>query len=84
VRQKENGAKDDRKKHVSYNKLLEAIKDMKEWKEVNQILFNLLGGYCGKKPEQVMKDATRDFWLSADEAVKYGIIDEVVLKKKKK
>jgi ATP-dependent Clp protease protease subunit len=58
--------------------------DMKEWKEVNQILFNLLGGYCGKKPEQVMKDATRDFWLSADEAVKYGIIDEVVLKKKKK
>ena len=58
--------------------------DMKEWEEVNKILFDLLGGYCGKKPEQVMKDATRDFWLSADEAVKYGIIDEVVLKKKKK
>lgn len=58
--------------------------DMKEWEDVNKILFDLLGGYCGKKPEQVMKDATRDFWLSADEAVKYGIIDEVVLKKKKK
>ncbi len=58
--------------------------DMKEWEEVNKILFDLLGGYCGKKPEQVMKDATRDFWLSADEAVKYGIIDEVVLKKEKK
>ena len=58
--------------------------DMKEWKEVNQILFDLLGGYCGKKPEQVMKDATRDFWLSAEEAVKYGIIDEVVVKKEKR
>jgi len=58
--------------------------DMQEWEEVNKILFDLLGSYCGKKPEQVMKDATRDFWLSADEAVKYGIIDEVVLKKEKK
>lgn len=58
--------------------------DMQEWEEVNKILFDLLGGYCGKKPEQVMKDATRDFWLSAEEAVKYGIIDEVVLKKEKK
>ena len=27
-----------------------------------------------------MKDATRDFWLSAEEAVEYGIIDEVVKK----
>jgi ATP-dependent Clp protease protease subunit len=58
--------------------------DMKEWKEVNQILFNLLGDYCDKSPEQVMKDATRDFWLSANEAVEYGIIDEVILKKDKK
>jgi ATP-dependent Clp protease protease subunit len=55
--------------------------DMQEWEEVNKILFDLLGGYCGKKPEQVMKDATRDFWLSAEAAVKYGIIDEVVTKK---
>ena len=55
--------------------------DMQEWEECNKILFDLLGGYCGKKPEQVMKDATRDFWLGADAAVKYGIIDEVVVKK---
>ena len=25
-------------------------------------------------PEKVMKDATRDFWLNAEEALKYGII----------
>jgi ATP-dependent protease ClpP protease subunit len=30
----------------------------------------------------VMKDASRDMWLSADEALKYGIIDKVVKKKK--
>tara|TARA_B100000780_G_scaffold256674_1_gene205987 strand:+ start:261 stop:929 length:669 start_codon:yes stop_codon:yes gene_type:complete len=52
--------------------------DMKEWKKVNDTLFELLGEYCGKKPERVAKDATRDFWLNAQEAVKYGIIDEII------
>ena len=55
--------------------------DWMEWQKVNKELFNLLGEYCGKKPEQVMKDATRDFWLNAEEAVKYGIIDEVIKRK---
>jgi ATP-dependent Clp protease protease subunit len=55
--------------------------DMIEWQKINQELFELLGKYCGKKTEQVKKDATRDFWLKADEAVKYGIIDGVILKK---
>jgi len=55
--------------------------DWKNWQDVNKELFVLLGEYCGKKPEIVMKDATRDFWLNADEAVKYGIIDEVIKRK---
>ena len=57
--------------------------DWAEWQKVNHELFVLLGKYCGKKPEQVKKDATRDFWLSAEEAVKYGIIDEIIIKKPK-
>ena len=55
--------------------------DWKNWQDVNKELFILLGEYCGKKPEAVMKDATRDFWLSATEAKKYGIIDEVIKKR---
>ena len=57
--------------------------DWAEWQKVNKELFNLLGGYCGKKPEQVMNDATRDFWLNAEEALKYGIIDEIVKSQRK-
>ncbi len=53
-----------------------------EWEKVNKILFELLGDFCGKPAEVVEKDATRDFWLSADEAVAYGIIDEVIRSKK--
>jgi ATP-dependent Clp protease protease subunit len=56
--------------------------DMVEWKKVNQILFDLLGGYCGKSAEDVMKDATRDLWLSSQEALEYGIIDEIISSKK--
>ena len=56
---------------------------MKEWEKTNQILFELLGEYCGKDAKQVMKDAQRDLWLSADEALKYGIIDEVIETKRK-
>lgn len=54
---------------------------MKEWRKINETLFGLLGEYCGKDPEQVKEDASRDFWLSADEAKDYGIIDEVVIKR---
>ena len=52
--------------------------DWQEWQKVNNELFVLLGSYCGKSAEQVKEDATRDFWLNAEEAVKYGIIDEVI------
>ena len=55
--------------------------DMVEWKKLNDILFELLGGYCDKPAEVVMKDASRDLWLSATDALEYGIIDEIVTKK---
>ena len=57
--------------------------NFEEWEKVNKILFELLGGYCGKDPKQVEQDATRDFWLDAQEAVDYGIIDEIVVSKKR-
>jgi ATP-dependent Clp protease protease subunit len=55
---------------------------MKEWEKTNEILFELLGEYCGKTAKQVAKDAERDLWLSAEEALKYGIIDEIIQSKK--
>jgi ATP-dependent Clp protease protease subunit len=55
---------------------------MVEWEKINDTLFELLGGYCGKTAEQVKNDATRDLWLGAEEALSYGIIDEIVKKKK--
>jgi ATP-dependent Clp protease protease subunit len=56
--------------------------NFQEWEKVNKILFELLGEFCGKPSDVVEKDSTRDFWLSAEEAVAYGIIDEVIRTKK--
>jgi ATP-dependent Clp protease protease subunit len=56
--------------------------NFQEWEKVNKILFELLGEFCGKPADVVEKDSTRDFWLSAEEAVAYGIIDEVIRTKK--
>lgn len=55
---------------------------MSWWKRKNDRLFELLGKFCDKDPEQVKKDASRDLWLSSEEAKEYGIIDEVVKNKR--
>ncbi|MFN5335579.1 MAG: ClpP family protease [Bacteroidota bacterium] len=40
----------------------------------------ILAENCGKTLDQVMKDFDRDYWMNADEAVKYGIVDGVLEK----
>ena len=54
-----------------------------EGEKYNDKLFKMLGEYTDKTPEQVLKDAERDFWLSAEEAVAYGIVDGIVKNKPK-
>ena len=54
-----------------------------EGEKYNSKLFGMLGEYTNKTAEQVMKDAERDFWLSAEEAVEYGIVDSIIKNKPK-
>jgi ATP-dependent Clp protease protease subunit len=56
---------------------------LKEGEKYNDLLFGLLGQYTNKDPKQVMEDAQRDLWLSAEEAVAYGIVDSVIKNKTK-
>jgi ATP-dependent Clp protease protease subunit len=64
------------------------IQDMRislqEAEKYNELLFGLLGQYTDKDPKQVMKDASRDKWLSSEEAKAYGIIDNIITNKKVK
>jgi len=66
----------------AYGNIQDARINFEEWEKTNKILFELLGEFCDKDPEQVTKDSERDFWLSAEEALNYGIIDEIIKPKK--
>jgi len=47
-------------------------------------LYELIAKHTGKKISQIMKDADRDRFFSAEEAVEYGIIDEIILPEREK
>ena len=45
-------------------------------------LNNMLASHCGRSVEDVTRDTDRDNFMSAEEAKAYGLIDEVLLRKK--
>lgn len=47
-------------------------------------LNNILSLHTGKPVEQVEKDADRDYYMTAEEALAYGLVDEVVRSRKEK
>ena len=47
--------------------------------EINQILAT----HTGQSLERIQKDTDRDYFMSAQEAKAYGLVDEVILTKKK-
>ncbi|MBM4152227.1 MAG: ATP-dependent Clp endopeptidase proteolytic subunit ClpP [Kiritimatiellaceae bacterium] len=53
----------------------------KEILRMKKRLNEILADHSGKPLKIVEKDTERDFFMSAEEAVKYGLIDEVVTKK---
>ena len=46
-------------------------------------LNKILANNTNKKVDQVEKDSDRDYYMTADEAKKYGIIDDIISKQKK-
>jgi ATP-dependent Clp protease protease subunit len=46
-------------------------------------LNKILASNTSKKIDQVEKDSDRDYWMTSDEAKKYGIIDDIISKQKK-
>ena len=52
----------------------------KQTRRVKEIGATILADNCGKTVEQIMKDFDRDYWMDADEAIKYGIVDKLINK----
>jgi ATP-dependent Clp protease protease subunit len=54
-----------------------------EWMfKIKRRLIGILSHHTGKTDAQVQTDSDRDYWMSAEEAKNYGLVDEVVKSRK--
>jgi ATP-dependent Clp protease protease subunit len=49
-----------------------------EAEKYNYILFKMLAENCGKTFDEVLEFSRRDRWYNSDEALQFGLIDEVI------
>ncbi len=51
------------------------------YKKLKGELYEIISRHSGQTVEKVETDADRDYWMKADEAKAYGMIDEVLMRK---
>ncbi|MDR1673740.1 MAG: ATP-dependent Clp endopeptidase proteolytic subunit ClpP [Bacteroidales bacterium] len=57
---------------------------VKEIIKMRHELYTILSNHTGKPVETIEKDSDRDYWMTAQEAKDYGLVDEVLERQKKK
>ncbi|MFN4122494.1 MAG: ATP-dependent Clp endopeptidase proteolytic subunit ClpP [Flavobacteriales bacterium] len=55
---------------------------VKEIQKLKKELYDIIASHSGQPFEKVERDSDRDYWMTADEAKEYGMIDEVLTRKK--
>ena len=53
---------------------------LKQMQELRKDLYSILSKHSGKTYKEIERDSDRDYWMRAEEAKTYGIIDEVLTK----
>lgn len=56
--------------------------DLREGLRLKKMLNEILAKNTGQKVETVERDSDRDNWMTADEAKKYGLVDNIIKAKK--
>ena len=56
--------------------------DAKEINSLKKELYEIISEKTGQVFDKVYKDSDRDYWMTADEALKYGMIDEIISSRK--
>ena len=53
----------------------------REIAKLKEELYTIISEHSGTPYDQVWKDSDRDYWMTAQEAVDYGMVDEVLVRK---
>lgn len=56
--------------------------EAREILKIKDELYDILSKHTGQSIEQITTDADRDHWFTAQEALEYGLIDEIFIKQK--
>src|SRR5690606_491734 len=54
--------------------------NLKEMLKLKDELYQIISSHSGQPFDKVYKDSERDYWMKAEEAKEYGMIDEVLTK----
>ena len=49
--------------------------------KTKDLLHNFMAEKTGQKISKIAKDMDRDFWIDAEDAVKYGLVDKIIKNK---
>ena len=49
--------------------------------KIKQEVYMIIAEHSGQDYEKVLKDGDRDFWMSAEEALAYGMVDQILTKR---
>ena len=55
----------------------------REIKKLKDELYNIIADHSGQPFEKVERDSDRDYWMTSQEALDYGMIDRILVKAKK-
>lgn len=53
-----------------------------EIEKIRKELYSILSEHTGQPVERIYADGDRDFWMNSQEALEYGMIDEILTKRK--
>lgn len=53
---------------------------LREGLRLKELLTDILAKRTGQKREKIKSDMERDYWMNAEEAVKYGLVDGIIEK----
>ncbi|MBT6746634.1 MAG: ATP-dependent Clp protease proteolytic subunit, partial [Flavobacteriales bacterium] len=56
----------------------------KEIQKLKKELYDIIAEHSGQTYDKVWADSDRDFWMTATEAKAYGMVDEVLIRDRKK
>lgn len=54
----------------------------REIQKLKKELYDIIANHSGQEYDKVQRDSDRDYWMTAEEAKEYGMIDEILTRKK--